>query len=1029
MDAVRSGNPHSVPADSAAPRPVTVVILTWNGLEFTKPCLESVLRNTDLSQVEVVVVDNGSTDGTVQYLRARQDIITLFNAENLGFVRGNNEALKRIDTDRDVILLNNDTKIDDPDWIAKLQGTAYGNIGVGVVGCRIRRIDEELLQHAGTYIPDRTYWGQQLGAGERDVNQFAIDRDVEGVVFACVLITRAAMNAVGFLDEDYFSYYEDSDYCLKVRAAGMRVMNCGSLTILHMEHGSTSTNAVSHSHMFQRSQKTFLTKWKNALDARYVQSVHLISTFSQPIGYAMTARQIALVLESSGVRVSYEYLYGPGTVFSVPEDRNRSTGIYQLEVIKQRNAPPAEVPRLIYGQADAFGTIEAKYKIGYTMLETTGVPQSWVDGCNDMDELLVPTAFNAWTFRRSGVSVPIRVVPLSLVDTDHFNPRVRGYKMEGVFTFLSIFEWGERKSPEILLKAFNRAFRSEEPVVLLCKFSNRDPGVNPEAIIGSLGLDPAGGRIIYSENEPTPYYQVAQLYRSADCFVLPTRGEGWGMPIVEAMACGLPVIASYWSAQQSYMDDENSYPLQVSLVDAEAKCPYYDGFKWAEPDEDHLVTLLRKVYEHPAEAAQKGERAARDVEENWSLRQGGVQISEALRESGRAGGPGARGTERAAARPPRIAIDVSRAIGNEVSGIGRYTTSLVRGLADSQVRNGRRFDYLLLPGFAGFVHPMFRPGIDEDAFGAVRGSAMTMYRGPLPAFGNSDQAVPGIDLVYCTGNAFPEHIDTKAAMVVYDTSFLSHPQFHTQENVDLCASNFQRAVDRGAHFIAISHSSREDFIRYYGVAEDRVTTIYCGVDLRTLGAVTGISRYSVRHKYGLPDEFFLYVGSMEPRKNLETLLHAMARYRGPEKLVVVGASGWNNDGILKTLRLAGDRVQVLGYVPQRDLPALYTLATALVYPSLYEGFGLPVVEAMAAQVPVITSNNSSLSEIGQGACELLDDPMDPDAIKDILEKVARDIELRSRLIDAGIERSRRFSLEEQAIKHTQLISTLIGERP
>ena len=135
------------------------MILTWNGLEYTKPCLASVLKHTDTSRVEVIVVDNGSTDGTVEYLSKIAGISTIFNRDNLGFVRGNNAALRLIDTDRDVILLNNDTEIDDPHWIEKLQATAFGEDRVGVVGCRIRRLDGADFQHAGTYIPDRSYWG------------------------------------------------------------------------------------------------------------------------------------------------------------------------------------------------------------------------------------------------------------------------------------------------------------------------------------------------------------------------------------------------------------------------------------------------------------------------------------------------------------------------------------------------------------------------------------------------------------------------------------------------------------------------------------------------------------------------------------------------------------------------------------------------------------------------------------------------------------------------------------------------------
>ncbi|MCI2261675.1 glycosyltransferase [Xanthomonas indica] len=1005
-----------------ASRPVSVVILTWNGLEYTKPCLASVLRNTNANEVEVIVVDNGSTDGTIDYLKKVPGISTIFNGENLGFVRGNNAALRLIERDRDVILLNNDTEIDDPLWISKLQSTAYGHAGAGVVGCRIRRLDADDFQHAGTYMPDRSYWGQQLGSGEKDINQYGFDQDVEGVVFACVYIRREVMDAVGFLDEDFFSYYEDTDYCLKARAAGFRVINCGTLTVRHREHGSTSVNKVNLNDMFLKSKETFLGKWKDVLDARYKYQVNLHSTFFRPVGYAMTARQIALGLDGAGVSVSYEYLYGPGTVFPVDEARTQSTGVYMLEMIKQRPIVEDGVPHLVYGQADAFGKVTSGYRIGYTMLETTGIPVEWVEGCNSVDEVWVPTEFNKWTFQRCGVKVPVNVMPLALIDTNYFNPRIRSERIEGVYTFLSVFEWGERKSPEILLRAFNRAFRRADPVVLICKYSNHDPGVDPEAVIRGLKLDPEGGRVVYSVNESVPYYQIAQLYRSADCFVLPTRGEGWGMPLLEAMACGVPVIASYWSAQQAFMDEDNSYPLQVSLVPAEAKCPYYTGFKWALPDEEHLVHLLRRAFENQEESRAKGDQAAQDVFNHWSLKHSAKRMHARIADIV----DGTHNAERSQVKMrPRIAIDASRAVVGEVSGVGRYVATLVKGISAYQAEYGREHDYLLLPGFGDFVHPDYAPG-RSNALTTLRGSGMTTYRGPLPAYRDEDHFVPGMDLVYCSGNVYPQGLGTAAVMVVYDTTFLSHPQFHTEENVRLCSSNFDRAVKEGAKFVAISESSRRDFIRHYGVAEERIVTIHCAVDDELFKPASLVQRRSVQQRYDLPEKYFLYVGSIEPRKNLKTLLKAMLSYKGEEKLVVVGASGWKNEDLRKLMAAANGRVQTLGYVPLEDLPALYSQARAFIYPSLYEGFGLPVVESMACGTMVITSDNSSLREIGLGASHLLKNPEDPAEMLEALSRASTDDSYVAEMVAAGRERARRFTVQRQAKAHAAYFENLLS---
>jgi glycosyltransferase involved in cell wall biosynthesis len=992
-------------------KPVTIIILTWNGIEYTKKCLETLHNNLDYEPVEVVVVDNNSTDGTIEYLAGISWIKTILNKENMGFVRANNSAIEMAAPDSDIILLNNDIEIYDPKWIDKFQSTAYSDEKIGIAGCRIRR-PNGMLQHAGTYMPDFTFWGQQIGGGEKDINQYNSDKDVEGVVFACVYIKSTVIEKIGKLSEDYLSYFEDTDYCLAAKQAGFRVVNCGSLTILHHEHVSTTINKINHSNLFLNSQKVFKKKWMPYLKKRLDRDICWHSTFNRPFGYGMISRSLAVSLEDSEIGVSYRYLYGPGTVFPVEEEPSNED--YRINIIRKRKQVN-DAPQIIFGQGDAFDTVRKGYRVGFTMLETTGVPKQWVKQINRVDEVWTPSPFNAWTFQRSGVKKPICVMPLG-VDTNYFNPRITGYPLNDQFTFLSIFEWGERKAPEILLKAFNQAFNVTDPVILICKFTNHDPTVDVNAQIESMNLDPEGGRVVFSVNQNVPYYQLGQLYNSADCFVLPTRGEGWGMPLLEAMACGLPVIAPFWSAQQFFMTDANSYPLQVEkLVHAEAKCPYYKGFKWVEPDTGHLKRLFRYVYENPDEAKKKGGQAAADVREKWSFELCGKRMRERIetieterKEKGvavsgiRYPGQSSR---------PLIGFDISRAIGEQVTGVGRAGLNLLKGL--SRITGDENpYRYLLLPGLGDFVHPeymkrFFAESIDDERF--------TLYRGPLPAFCDADHYVPGLNLVHSTAYMKPDTYGIPLIVTVHDLTFVTHSQFHTKETIRFCEKNMELAINSGCHFFADSKNTKNDMKRIYGIDAERISVIYIPIDTDTFYPHLKEAQLNIRKRYDLPERFFLYVGSLEPRKNIQSVLKSMQRYNGSEPLVVIGASGWKNSDLKDAFEECQNNVRLMGYIPQEDLPVFYSSALATVYPSLYEGFGLPVLESMACGTPVITSNNSSIPEVAGDACMLLDDPKNIDAISKWMGRLSEDENLRSHLSVKGIEQAKEFSLEKCAL--------------
>ncbi|HEX4593971.1 MAG TPA: glycosyltransferase family 1 protein [Bryobacteraceae bacterium] len=240
---------------------------------------------------------------------------------------------------------------------------------------------------------------------------------------------------------------------------------------------------------------------------------------------------------------------------------------------------------------------------------------------------------------------------------------------------------------------------------------------------------------------------------------------------------------------------------------------------------------------------------------------------------------------------------------------------------------------------------------------------------------------------------------TKLTATIYDLTCRLMPELHTSANIRADESLAMNILRKADALIAISENTRTDAIRLLGLRPECVHVIYPGVPEVYFGA------------QARPTErpYVLYVGTIEPRKNVDTLLDAWQgfRLRNDFDLIIVGSSGWGSEKTMARLASRPQGVRYLGYIGEDELPGLTAGATAFVYPSLYEGFGFPLAQAMAAGVPVITSNTSCLPEVaGQGA--LLVDPRSPGEIQSALEKLLASQSLRDQVRAAGIERASQY---------------------
>jgi glycosyltransferase involved in cell wall biosynthesis len=252
---------------------------------------------------------------------------------------------------------------------------------------------------------------------------------------------------------------------------------------------------------------------------------------------------------------------------------------------------------------------------------------------------------------------------------------------------------------------------------------------------------------------------------------------------------------------------------------------------------------------------------------------------------------------------------------------------------------------------------------------------------------------------------------------VMDMTFFLMPHYHTRAKRVFFRSMIRASVRRAQRFIAISESTKADMRRCLGIEPDRIDVTPLAVSGAYRPDVGLDVREAVRRRYQLPAEYLLYVGRLEPRKNLPGLLEAYravcASRQNVPTLVLAGARGWHSAELDIQLEKLGSRVRSIGYIPEADLPALYCGAHVFIYPSFYEGFGIPVLEALACGVPTITSNISSMPEVAGDAAELVD-PHSTLALADSLHRLLTDDRRRADLRRRSLRRAAEFSWERTA---------------
>jgi glycosyltransferase involved in cell wall biosynthesis len=377
----------------------------------------------------------------------------------------------------------------------------------------------------------------------------------------------------------------------------------------------------------------------------------------------------------------------------------------------------------------------------------------------------------------------------------------------------------------------------------------------------------------------------------------------------------------------------------------------------------------------------------------------------------------------------RIGIDISRTIG-ERTGVGTYADSLVRGLSKIDTEN----EYILYPYFWECFPPNFRQAhiprqanfhlwIEDLPLKKIQRRWLTT---------DPDNAMGNVDVVHSTAFTSPPQTKSIHVVTIHDITFLTHPEYHSSANKEFCLKHTQCAVEKAAKIIVPSFSVKRDLLEHYPITEERVAVTYEAAAENYYPTMDQTEIQRVLAKYGVGTNYILFVGTIEPRKNLVTLIRAAENIlkKGYPRysLVIAGPSGWLNSEVYELIRSLGlqNYVLLLGHVDPEELRSLYSAATVFVYPSFYEGFGLPVLEAMACGTPVITSNTSSLPEVaGDAAIQI--PPMECAQLEQAIAALISDQALRLRMRQQSLEQAARFSWQDTASRTLEIYRMVAGK--
>lgn len=372
----------------------------------------------------------------------------------------------------------------------------------------------------------------------------------------------------------------------------------------------------------------------------------------------------------------------------------------------------------------------------------------------------------------------------------------------------------------------------------------------------------------------------------------------------------------------------------------------------------------------------------------------------------------------------KIAVDLRSLQNGSISGVENYILNLLENLIPADTNNSYT---LFTNSYRGYDFSHLKFINTTTVSGKIPNRILNLS---LKAFNypKFEKLFNSFDCLFLPNfNQFSIYPKTKLVLTVHDLSPIVTPEFYdSRRRLWHIFMNIKKVLFRADQILAVSEFTKQDLIRIYGLPENKITVTHLAVN-RTLFH-TGLSPDKlrlVRNTYGLPGSFFLFIATLEPRKNIPSIIRAFERQNSDIDLVIAGRQGWKYNTILELIENSPKRhrIKYIGYIEEEHKPYLLKLAHSLVWPSFYEGFGLPPLEAMAVGTPVITSQVTSLPET-VGSSAIMVDPYNLTDLTNAMRLITKDLVLRQKLVELGFNQVKKFSWKDTADKTLAVLNNL-----